>query len=318
VQRFGSELRGFENVCAHRKHPLRTKARGNGPMFCGFHQWQYDRDGRALGIPVCNLLFGKAPHELGAHLRRIDIATCGTLIFGRFPSERAMQSLEEYLGNAFPVLEAATQLSRQPMFMQRQIRANWKLNMHVTLDEYHGPAVHPKTFGQGGYTPDAIHHRYFRLGANSAFCFSDDKDCLDKLVAGCRNSTYRSSHYFVFQILPDLIVAHAEADKTFYYCNILQYSPVTHDTTAFRAWAYPAPFASDTSWLARAIRPITDTVRNPIYFHFFKRIVNEDATVAERIQEVAHQIDTVPMLGAREMRVAWFEESIRDLAGLEA
>ena len=31
VQRFGSELKGFENVCAHRFYPLRTKDRGNGP-----------------------------------------------------------------------------------------------------------------------------------------------------------------------------------------------------------------------------------------------------------------------------------------------
>src|SRR5215510_9156740 len=62
VERFGSELRGFENVCVHRLHPLRTEARGNGPVLCGFHQWQYNRDGHAVGIPVCNIVFGKTPH----------------------------------------------------------------------------------------------------------------------------------------------------------------------------------------------------------------------------------------------------------------
>jgi nitrite reductase/ring-hydroxylating ferredoxin subunit len=45
VQRFGSELKGFENVCAHRFHPLRTKDRANGPIVCGFHHWRYDADG---------------------------------------------------------------------------------------------------------------------------------------------------------------------------------------------------------------------------------------------------------------------------------
>jgi phenylpropionate dioxygenase-like ring-hydroxylating dioxygenase large terminal subunit len=29
VQRFGQDLRGFENVCAHRFYPLRTKDKGN-------------------------------------------------------------------------------------------------------------------------------------------------------------------------------------------------------------------------------------------------------------------------------------------------
>src|SRR5262245_48002334 len=45
VQRFGEDLRGFENVCAHRFYPLRTKDKGNGPIRCGFHHWQYNKDG---------------------------------------------------------------------------------------------------------------------------------------------------------------------------------------------------------------------------------------------------------------------------------
>lgn len=318
IQRFGDELRGFENVCAHRQHPLRTGAKGNGPVRCGFHHWQYNRDGLAVGIPICNLVFGKTPHELGAHLRRIDLGACGRMIFGRFPSIRATQSLQEYLGDAFPVLEATARIVQRPLFTERQIRASWKLNMHVSMDEYHGPAVHPTTFGRDGYMPGLSHHRYFRLGANSAFCFTDDRDCLEKLLVGCRDGTYRSNHYFVYHILPDLVVAHVEADRSFYFCNILQFSAVAHDKTAFRGWAYPAPFESDMSWLARATRPITDMFRRHIYFRYVKRVINEDATVAERIQEVAHQIEGAPMLGARELRVGWFEESIRNLTDTAA
>ena len=36
VQRFGDELRGFENVCAHRFYPLRTAIRGNGPVISSY------------------------------------------------------------------------------------------------------------------------------------------------------------------------------------------------------------------------------------------------------------------------------------------
>src|SRR5260221_3026828 len=53
VQRFGRELKGFENLCAHRFYPLRTAERGNGPVVCGFHHWRYNKDGQALGIPAC-------------------------------------------------------------------------------------------------------------------------------------------------------------------------------------------------------------------------------------------------------------------------
>ena len=95
----------------------------------------------------------------------------------------------------------------------------------------------------------------------------------------------------------------------------MQYSPVAHDRTAFRGWLYAAPFKSGLPRLAQATRSITDIFRRYIYRHYLKRVVNEDASVCERIQEVAHQIDKVPMLGAQEERIGWFEEAIRDLAG---
>ncbi len=94
---------------------------------------------------------------------------------------------------------------------------------------------------------------------------------------------------------------------------MLQYSPATHDRTAFRAWLFTAPFESGRRRSAQATRPITDPFRRRIYRHYFNRVVNEDASVCERIQTVAHQIDKVPMLGAREERVGWFEESIQEL-----
>lgn len=315
VQRFGEELRGFENVCAHRFYPLRLAAKGNGPVICGFHHWQYNREGHVVGVPICRMVYGKPPHELGARLQPIELATCGSMIFGRFPSPETTQSLERYLGEAFPILQAMTQITARPSYRERDIHAHWKLNLHITLDDYHGPSIHPTTFGRHGYLPSLSMRRYFRLGANSAYLFSEDEDCFEKLLTGCRNGTYRSEHFFVFQILPNLVVAHVDADRPFWYCNIMQYSPVAPDRTAFRSWSYPAPFAADFSWFARATRPITDLFRHPIYFHYYKRVVDEDAAVCERIQEVAHQIEKAPLLGAQEERIGWFEESIRTLVG---
>ena len=82
VQRFGDKLKGFENRCAHRFYPLRTKAKGNGPIKCGFHHWRYDEEGRAVDVPRCRDLFGVTPKELNARIAPIEIATCGSLIFG--------------------------------------------------------------------------------------------------------------------------------------------------------------------------------------------------------------------------------------------
>ena len=201
VQRFGQELRGFENVCAHRFYPIRHDARGNGPVICGFHHWQYNRDGCVVGAPICKAVFGKLPHELGASLKPVELATCGAMIFGRFPSTATAPSLEEYLGDAFTILEAMTRIKERPMYMERSVRAHWKLNLHITLDDYHGPPVHATTLGVTATFPRWPCDATLR-SAPTAPIFSEDANCFEDLLAGCRDGTYRSSHFFVFQICP--------------------------------------------------------------------------------------------------------------------
>lgn len=313
VQRFGDTLRAFENICAHRSYPLRIEAKGNGPVVCGFHHWKYDKEGKVIGIPICKMVYGKQPHEVGARLNPIEIALCGDMIFGRFPSANAAQSLEAYLGDAFPILAFMSRMDKRPMAVERAIHANWRLNMHISMDDYHSPSVHPTTLGHDGYIPSMSMRRYFRFGVNSAYLYSDDDKCFEKLLDGCRDGSYRPSHFFVFQILPDLVVALVDADRPFWYCNVLQYSAVAHDRTALRSWSYASPFATDFSWFTRSTRPITDFFRNPIYMYFYKKVVDEDIAVCERIQGVANHIDKPPFLGALEERIGWFETSVRDL-----
>lgn len=315
VQRFGDELRGFENLCAHRFFPLRTTERGNGPLTCGFHGWQYNRDGVAVGIPKCTDLFGKPPHALGARLRQIELAACGSMIFGRFPSPSATQSLDDFLGDAAPILEAMTRGEREPLRSLQTIQANWKLNMQVTLDDYHSPTVHPTTFGRQGYLTRSS-CRYVRIGLHSAFLLTDEKDCFERLLSSCRDGTHRSRYYFILQIVPDLLVLHCNADMPFWFTTIQHYSALAADRTVLRAWSFPSPFPVDRSRFVQALRPVTDPFRRPIFFHYLKRILHEDSAVCEKMQRVAHQIDGQPMLGALEERIAWFQESIRALTGM--
>jgi phenylpropionate dioxygenase-like ring-hydroxylating dioxygenase large terminal subunit len=142
VQRFGNSLRGFENRCVHRFFPLRTSDKGDGPVVCGFHHWRYNQDGQAIGIPHCPEIFGTTPRELNARLNPLEIATCGALIFGRFPKDGASESLEEYLGEGFPILNAVCAMPEPPYRFGDDIKANWKLLIQITLDDYHLVAVH--------------------------------------------------------------------------------------------------------------------------------------------------------------------------------
>ncbi len=308
VQRFGSELKGFANRCAHRSFPLRTADKGNGPVVCGFHHWRYDRDGRAIGIPMCQELFGKTPREMDARLTPIDIATCGAFVFGRFAGGTAGASLEHFLADGFSILAAMSKSAAKPHQLVRNVKANWRLCFQISVEDYHLAAVHPGTFGKAGYLRrDSI--GYFRFGAHSAYFTNPDPDALTKMAAACRNGAWRSADYRVFHIFPNLTVAHFRADGQNWFILVLQYVPVGADRSTMRVWFYPAPFAARPVWYNRWLSPLTRPVRALAVRHYVGKILSEDNEVCEKLQAVAGQIQNPPRLGALEERLAWFEEA---------
>jgi len=318
VQRFGTELRGFENVCRHRHNPLRRQERGNGPIICGFHQWQYNRDGLAIGIPKCRELYGKLPHELDARLVTLEVATCGSLVFGRFPSDQATQSLEDFLDDGFPILDALTRRATLPERMLRKdSAANWKLNLHITQDECHAFSIHTRTIGSPDSTADLDQVIYRRFGVHSAYLRTPHLRAFDRLVAGCRDGTYGASHYVILQIQPNLVVGLVPVSEERSHCVIQQFSPVAHDRTSWRAWLYRSPLdappARRLAWLHRLI--------DSVILHFAaimtRRVFDEDREVCEQIQQVAHQIESTPLLGRLERRIGWFEEFYRDQMAMD-
>jgi phenylpropionate dioxygenase-like ring-hydroxylating dioxygenase large terminal subunit len=148
VQRFGSELRGFENLCAHRFYPLRTADSGNGPVVCGFHHWRYDKEGQALGIPACEDTFGMVSRALDARLNPIEIATCGALVFGRFPAPHATQSLEAYLGDGFdPRCDVALALKTTTCRLRSTLTGGQPAHIDGRLSPRRGSSSQPRRAG---------------------------------------------------------------------------------------------------------------------------------------------------------------------------
>jgi phenylpropionate dioxygenase-like ring-hydroxylating dioxygenase large terminal subunit len=313
VQRFGDELRGFENRCAHRSFPLRNADKGSGPILCGFHHWRYDKEGRAIGIPQCNRLFADTPSEVGARLTPIEIATCGTLIFGRFAAPGDNQSLEQYLGEGFDILKAISNTSTAPQRLSRTVEANWRLCYHANVEDYHPPTIHPETFGREGY-PNPAKIGYFRFGWHSAFfAAAVGRDALAKMAAECRDGLWRSANYRVFHLFPDLTVSHLRAHWGNWYIVLMQYAPVSESRSIMRTWFYPAPFPSDATWYDRLTRPVTDLFRKYAMGYFVAWVLGQDNVICEELQAIAPQLNPAPILGALEERLAWFEDAYAEL-----
>lgn len=311
VQRFGTVLKGFENRCAHRFHPLRTADKGNGPIVCGFHQWRYDRDGIAAGVPICREIFGVTPRELGARLNGLEIATCGSLIFGRFPSIDATDSLEQFLGEGFSILETLCTIPGRPHRLREMIDANWRLLIHITLDDYHNVAIHHRR----NYSKNE-EFRYFRFGLHSAH-FVGDADTLASMAGLCRAGRYRPSAYRIFNIFPNLAISLFRA-APYWYCYVQQFVPDAPARSTQRGWFFRTRLlANEEGVIGRLTRPLTEITRAQIVRYYINKIGDEDHRACERLQSVAHQIDASPKLGTQEQRIEWFEESYAQAVGAD-
>ena len=314
VQRFGDELRGFENRCAHRSFPLRTADRGNGPIVCGFHQWAYDKDGQAVGVPQCMPLFGSTPADLAARLAPIEIALCGSLIFGRFPATGNAQTLEQFLGESFDILGAISNAASPPGMVTRKVAANWRLCFHANVEDYHPPTVHPATFGRKGYVnPERI--SYFRFGWHSAFFANPEPQTFREMAADCRAGIWRSSNYRVFHIFPDLTVSHFRTHWENWLIVIVQYRPLSPSRSMMHAWYYRAPFdtVKPAPWYDLVTRPVTNLHYRFGIPHVVKWVLGEDNVICEGQQSIAQQLSAAPILGALEERIAWYEEAYAEL-----
>ncbi len=324
VQRFGASIKGFENVCRHRFYPIRTAAKGSGVIRCAFHHWVYNQDGKAVGIPQCKKLFGVSPKELGARLREVEIATCGVLMFGRFPRQRLTgsepatnadlsssgqdESLEEYLGQAWPILQAFCRPGIRAAFTSSDVKANWKLLYEITLEEYHAVAVHPTSFGKDGYLdPDEAY--YPRFKPHSGFFHKGRDGDLSAMGRSCGTGGYRPDGYKVLNIFPNFLVNHYRVIHT-WYISITQYIPIAVDQTIVRSWYYQAPFASsNASWPRLLFWKWTDLWLTFFVGIYLKRITNEDHVICEAMHTTAGSIMEAPLLGLEEQRIAWFREA---------
>jgi phenylpropionate dioxygenase-like ring-hydroxylating dioxygenase large terminal subunit len=315
VQRFGSELRAFENRCAHRSFPLRNADKGNGPILCGFHHWRYDSEGRAGGIPQCPQLFGTTPKEMGAALTPVEVATCGPLIFGRFRAAGDDEMLEDFLGESFPIIEGLWRSAADPRETVREVKANWRLCVHITVEEYHVPSIHLPYWGKAGYLKrEAI--GYFRVGRHSAYFTHPDPDLFTRMAAECRAGTWRSANYRVFHIFPGFAVAHARADREHWYISAMQFMPLAPDRTLVRYWTCLSPFPSavEPPWYDRLLDRyrFSRWLRDRIVLYYSEKIQAQDTNVCERLQTIARQLGPAPILGRLEERIWWFEDAYEE------
>jgi phenylpropionate dioxygenase-like ring-hydroxylating dioxygenase large terminal subunit len=169
-------LHAMHNVCSHRLNKLVYEERGRTPkLFCQFHGWTYELDGRISRIPE-ERAFGKLDHE-ACRLTQVSVDTWGGFVFVNVdPAPR--QTLREFLGPLIVGLESYPFGKLTNCFAWRTVvRANWKLAIDAFQELYHVGFVHGRSIAgalrkdeHGSLTPiDALcgeHHRRLSIAGN--------------------------------------------------------------------------------------------------------------------------------------------------------
>src|SRR5262249_26990912 len=110
---------------------------------CQYHGWEFNRDGRTGEIPDARA-FRPWDRE-NSCLRKFRTATCGEIVFVCL--DDSAPNLREFVGPLWDKWEG----SFGPPFRfaaawEQEFPCNWKVVLENSLESYHIPQVHPKTF----------------------------------------------------------------------------------------------------------------------------------------------------------------------------
>ena len=146
LRNFDGDYRAFINVCAHRHCLLTHQRRGNNPHFvCQYHGWEYNKEGQTGRIPDARC-FRPWDRE-NAHLKTVRTELCGDLIF--ICMDNSAPGLAHYLGPYYSRFARSFALPYwQVWTWDASYQANWKIFIENSLESYHVPIVHSKSFGK--------------------------------------------------------------------------------------------------------------------------------------------------------------------------
>lgn len=150
------EINVLENRCAHRAMRFCQEKFGKvKTLVCPYHQWNYNYDGKLLGVPFQRGVKGNGgmPEDfrLEDHgLTRLKVARRNGVVFASFDAQ--VEPFEDYVGPAVLAYFDRTFDGRKLVvqgYSRQRIPGNWKLMMENIKDPYHPGLLHTwfVTFG---------------------------------------------------------------------------------------------------------------------------------------------------------------------------
>jgi len=143
-------IRAFYNVCPHRGRRLCDNERGNlSSIFCGYHAWTFDLDGKVTTIPARDDWQGCPAASNGDFaLTPVQVDTWAGWVWINMDPEAP--TLREYLGPIPSRLDRYEWENCKIRSHQTIIfPINWKVALEAFIEPYHVVATHPQLLRWG-------------------------------------------------------------------------------------------------------------------------------------------------------------------------
>jgi choline monooxygenase len=297
VRNFDGELRAFLNVCPHRHSRLTNKSKGNSERLrCQYHGWEFNRDGRTGHIPESRA-FRPWDRE-NSCLQPFRLERCGEVVF--ICLSDSAPSLRAWLG---PLWERwAPSFGGQYRYVttwEQEFPCNWKVVLENSLESYHVPQVHPKTFGE---YPEESNSWHELEDCYSTFKTIIPNDWVARRQAWLVRRLGQQVTMEYWHHVRHPHVAYSSLDVHRMLFCVFPISPTT-----CRYWNmlytlrghYRNPFA----WtLAQFLRPIVKSIG--------KKVFAEDAAIYSDVQKGIMASPHRGVIGTREERIYVFQEYV--------
>jgi choline monooxygenase len=299
LRNFDGELRAFLNVCPHRHTRLTDKAKGHSETLrCQYHGWEYNKDGSTGKIPEAKA-FRPWDRE-NSCLKRFRLETCGEMVFVNLSDTGP--SLREWLGPLFdrcaPYFGGAYQ---HAITWEADFACNWKVVLENSLESYHIPLIHPKTFGAMPTEESSWHELEPTFTTYKTIVASDWVGRTQAWLVR-RLGEPATMEYWHYNRHPHITVSTLDVHRL-----MLCVFPLTPTTCRYRSTLFTlrGKKRNPLTWtLSRFLRPIV--------VHVAKRVFVEDGGLYPAIQRGLAASPHRGVIGTREERIYHYQEFVEN------
>lgn len=303
VQNFNGNIRAFQNVCTHRFSKIQTTKRGNRPLLCPYHGWNFDENGKPIGIP-------KKPHfgDIDActlkelHLTKWQVDSVGSFVF--VAKDSVGTTLKEYLGDYAGYLEKVSAgIGDEIDCNELDLECNWKIAVENTLESYHVMLVHPESFYKLGPSGETFTFSNFHSDWITTL---NDKtmSSMEKLLPLYESRPFRVGGYKHLFIFPNLTLATTMGTSF----SIQRFDGKSAGKTQFTSWVYGTVLSGLKKSKEMMIRAMNKSIVD-----FNRQVFHEDKVICREVQEGVQISESEGILSDIEGRVHAFQKSYKEV-----